>query len=158
MIGAIHPPHHIETPLFIHPSMTVNSVLQAGTARLADAETESRWIVEFVLGLDRLALQLNKPDPVSAKDQAAISALFDRRASREPLQYLLGTQEFYGLEFEVNADVLIPRQETELLVDLVRGECGSQRGLTIADIGTGSGCIAVALARTLPTATLYATA
>ena len=162
MIGAIRSPHHIDTPLFIHPSMTVNSLLQAGTARLADAgvahaETESRWIVEFVLGLDRLALQLNKHDPVSAKDQAAISALFDRRASREPLQYLLGTQEFYGLEFEVNADVLIPRQETELLVDLVRGECGSQRGLTIADIGTGSGCIAVALARTLPTATLYAT-
>jgi release factor glutamine methyltransferase len=162
MIGAIRPPHHIGTPLFIHPSMTVNDLLQAGTARLAaagvaHAKTESRWIVEFVLGLDQLALHLGKYDSVSAEDKAKIRAFFKRRACREPLQYLLGTQEFYGLEFKVNADVLIPRPETELLIDLVRSECGQHRGPTIADIGTGSGCVAVALARTLPTATLYAT-
>jgi len=83
--------------------------------------------------------------------------LFARRAAREPLQYLLGSQEFCGLDFLVDRSVLIPRPETELLVEQVIQHNLRARPLIIADIGTGSGCIAVALARALPTAVLYAT-
>ena len=84
-------------------------------------------------------------------------ALFKRRACREPLQYVLGTQEFCGLDFQVTPDVLIPRPETELLVEVVRQKCADISEALIADIGTGSGCVAIALARALPEATLYAT-
>ena len=83
--------------------------------------------------------------------------LFARRAAREPLQYLLGSQEFCGLDFLVDRSVLIPRPETELLVEQVIQHNLRTRPLIIADIGTGSGCIAVALARALPTAVFYAT-
>jgi release factor glutamine methyltransferase len=84
-------------------------------------------------------------------------ALFKRRAFREPLQYVLGTQEFCGLDFQVTPDVLIPRLETELLVEVVRQKCADLSRALIADVGTGSGCVAIALARALPGATLYAT-
>jgi len=83
--------------------------------------------------------------------------LFARRAAREPLQYILGSQEFCGLEFLVDRSVLIPRPETELLVEQVVQHNFRTWPPIIADIGTGSGCIAVAVARALPTAVLYAT-
>jgi release factor glutamine methyltransferase len=86
-----------------------------------------------------------------------VRGLFARRAAREPLQYLLGTQEFYGLTFVVTPAVLIPRPETELLVETLVRHFFSEPQPIVADIGTGSGCIAVALARALPSVMLYAT-
>ncbi|MDQ6733930.1 MAG: peptide chain release factor N(5)-glutamine methyltransferase, partial [Nitrospirota bacterium] len=83
--------------------------------------------------------------------------LLERRTSREPLQYVLGTQEFCGLDFRVTPDVLIPRPETELLVEVVRQKCAGISKALIADVGTGSGCVAIALAHALPKAILYAT-
>ncbi len=126
-------------------------------AGVSHAENEAVWILESVLNLDRLALHLRKNDRVDERDRDNAMALFERRASREPLQYVLGTQEFCGLDFRVTPDVLIPRPETELLVEIVRQTCADSRGACIADIGTGSGCIAIALAHALPTANLYAT-
>jgi release factor glutamine methyltransferase len=93
---------------------------------------------------------------VNAKESARARELMTRRAAREPLQYILGTQEFCGLEFEVNPQVLIPRPETEFLVAEVARQGVSLPSPLIADVGTGTGCIAVAAAKALPNASLYA--
>lgn len=142
-------------------SMTIGELLSAGTVLLAEsgithADNEAVWILESALGLDRLALHLKKREPVEERDRDHAMSLFARRASGEPLQYLLGTQEFCGLEFRVTPDVLIPRADTEILVEAVRQRCANKHHAFIADIGTGSGCIAIALARALPSAALYA--
>jgi release factor glutamine methyltransferase len=126
-------------------------------AGISNSDNEAVWILESVLGLDRLMLHLRKNEAVEEPSRSYAMALFKRRASREPLQYVLGTQEFCGLDFQVTPDVLIPRSETELLVEVVRQKCADISEALIADIGTGSGCVAIALARALPEATLYAT-
>jgi release factor glutamine methyltransferase len=91
--------------------------------------------------------------PVTAEQGAAFGQLFARAATGEPLAYLTGQREFYGLDFFVDRRVLVPRPETELLVDFAR----SLRPKRALDVGTGSGCIAVALAVTLPRAIITAT-
>jgi release factor glutamine methyltransferase len=80
----------------------------------------------------------------------------NRRARHEPIQYILGEQEFYGLTFKVTPDVLIPRPETEHLVEALIQRIEEADSIRIADVGTGSGAIAVALARALPNATVTA--
>lgn len=154
--------HPYEQLPFLFSSMTIGELWRAGAAMLAQAgipqsENEAMWILESALGQDRLRLHLNDNEKVEEPGLDNAMALFERRASREPLQYVLGTQEFCGLDFHVTPDVLIPRPETELLVEAIRQTCTNTSCTMIADIGTGSGCIAIALARALPTATLYAT-
>src|SRR5439155_10710371 len=145
------------------PKATKRSALLRGGgslpsgAGIPNAENEAIWILEFALGTSRLALRLEANRTVAASEQDRVMKLFARRAAREPLQYLLGSQEFCGLDFLVDRSVLIPRPETELLVEQVIQHNLRTRPLIIADIGTGSGCIAVALARALPTAVFYAT-
>jgi len=141
---------------------TRSALLRAGVSLLSDAgipnaENEAIWILEFALGTSRLALRLEANQTVAPSEQDRVMKLFARRAAREPLQYLLGSQEFCGLDFLVDRSVLIPRPETELLVEQVIQHNLRTWPLVIADIGTGSGCIAIALARALPTAVLYAT-
>lgn len=144
--------------------MTIGELTRRGTARLAQsgieqAGRETMWLLERALGMTALDLRLNESRAVAGEALRHAQALLARRASREPLQYLLGTQEFCGLEFEVSPAVLIPRSETELLVETALRCAGKQpaaHGPVIADIGTGSGCIAVALARRLPEAAIYA--
>lgn len=143
-------------------AMTRSALLRAGVSLLSgagilNAENEAVWILEFALGTSRLALQLEGNRTVTLEEQNRIMELYTRRAAREPLQYLLGSQEFCGLEFLVDRSVLIPRPETELLVEQVAQHNFRTWPPIIADIGTGSGCIAIALARALPTAVLYAT-
>ncbi len=143
-------------------AMTRSALLRAGVSLLSDAgipnaENEAIWILEFALGTSRLALRLEGSRTISPREQDRVMELFARRAAREPLQYILGSQEFCGLEFLVDRSVLIPRPETELLVEQVVQHNFRTWPPIIADIGTGSGCIAVALARALPTAVLYAT-
>jgi release factor glutamine methyltransferase len=110
-------------------------------------------LLASVLDLDRSGLYLCQ-DPLGREDQASFRALIARRQRREPLQYILGEAPFYGRFFGVNGDVLIPRPETELLVDEVLKR--SQRPLRIVDVGTGSGCIAVTLACECPRARVVA--
>ena len=141
---------------------TPSALLRAGISLLAEsgisnAENEASWILEFALGRSRLVLQVDESRSVPERDQDRAMGLFARRAGREPLQYILGSQEFCGLEFLVDRSVLIPRPETELLVEQVVQHSYHASRPIIADIGTGSGCIAIALARALPTAVLYAT-
>jgi release factor glutamine methyltransferase len=161
MIGSIPPAIHPYTPPPVIASMTIGELLRAGAAMLAEAgvshaQHEAGWILESALGLDRLALHVKQDEAVKTCDLKHAMALFRRRASREPLQYVLGTQEFCGLDLCVTPDVLIPRPETELLVHVITQECAGTFGAAIADIGTGSGCIAIALAHAMPTARLYA--
>ncbi len=141
---------------------TYGALVQEGTALLmkagiANAAQEVRWLLDGALGLSGLQLQLERDRSVPAEHRDRALALLTRRADGEPLQYLLGTQEFCGLDFEVGPAVLIPRPETELLVREVRAMTGREAAPLIADIGTGSGCIAVAVAHALPEATVYAT-
>jgi release factor glutamine methyltransferase len=141
---------------------TLAGLLREGRALLAhagveNAENEATWLAEQALGLDRLTLKLEEGRDVRPADRRLVMELLARRASREPLQHILGSQEFCGLEFEVNLHVLIPRPETELLVEHCAAGLQSVPQPLVADIGTGSGCIAVALAVAVPTAVLYAT-
>ena len=85
-------------------------------------------------------------------DLDLFSTYLEQRAAGKPLQYITGRQEFYSLEFEVNSDVLIPRPETELLVETALKLVPHDREILICDVGTGSGCIAITLLHVLPQA------
>ncbi|MBM4119432.1 MAG: peptide chain release factor N(5)-glutamine methyltransferase [Nitrospira sp.] len=141
--------------------VTVGDLLRWGRVQLAqagieDAARETAWLLEHALGMTALEVRVKGAQPVEGSALRRTEALLARRASREPLQYLLGTQEFCGLEFSVAPGVLIPRPETELLVDETILRVTAQAHPVIADVGTGSGCIAVPLACRVPQAALYA--
>jgi release factor glutamine methyltransferase len=126
-------------------------------AGIKSAGQEACWIVEHVLRLPAHRVVADRDRLLSHAELAAARGLVGRRVNREPLQYILGTQEFCGLEFDVNPAVLIPRPETELLVEYVAQRIPVERQATIVDVCTGSGCIAVAIARLRPRARLIAT-
>ena len=141
---------------------TVSALVREGRALLsqaavANADAEVLWLLEAALGCSRLALLVEGQREVTAQQWARAVRLLSRRAAREPLQYILGSQEFCGREFTVNSNVLIPRPETQGLVEEVVQACLSISRPVIADIGTGSGCIAVCVALALPDALVYAT-
>src|SRR5467141_2989101 len=152
----------------------VRSALKQGLAQLREAHVPSftlaaELLLLHVLGRDRTWLYAHPEEQVSSADAERFFALLARRAAGEPTQHLTGKQEFWGLEFEVTPDVLIPRPETEHVIEVAldrlaireiragRKQTFSGEGLQIADVGTGSGCIAVALAKELPGATIQAT-
>ncbi|MGH7181079.1 MAG: peptide chain release factor N(5)-glutamine methyltransferase [Nitrospiraceae bacterium] len=142
--------------------VTVGEVIAEARQMLEQAGIESVsqeafWIVEHVLRLPAHHVIANRDRLLSHTELLAARGLIRRRVGHEPLQYILGTQEFCGLEFAVNQAVLIPRPETELLVEYVVQRIPVERQATIIDIGTGSGCIAVALARLRPRARVIAT-
>jgi release factor glutamine methyltransferase len=118
-----------------------------------NARLEAEWLLSFALGLDRVGLYVNFDRPLSSVELALFRDMVMRRARREPLQYILGTQEFMGLEFETTKAALIPRHDTETLVDeaIKRGDGAGK----VLDIGVGSGCIVVALAKKLTGAGLF---
>lgn len=131
---------------------TVGSLIQDIRARLAAAgitsgDQEAVWLIEFVLGISSMTQVIDRDRPLSADELARVQALVSRRTAREPLQYILGTQEFCGIEFAVTPAVLIPRPETELLVGEVLRRVAPAQEATVVDVCTGSGCIAVAVAR-----------
>ncbi|WP_282136114.1 peptide chain release factor N(5)-glutamine methyltransferase [Seonamhaeicola maritimus] len=113
-------------------------------------------LTESYFDVSRLKLALD-PDIVLEKPDFILGALSQLKEEKT-IQYILGETEFYGLQFKVNNDVLIPRPETEELVDWVirEQESNNQKPVTILDIGTGSGCIAISLAKQLPNAKVYA--
>jgi release factor glutamine methyltransferase len=126
-------------------------------AGIDSAGQETFWILEHVLGLPAHHVVADRDRLLSHAELLAAKGLVERRVSREPLQYILGTQEFCGLEFNVNPAVLIPRPETELLVEYVAQRIPVGRQATIVDACTGSGCIAVAIAQRRPRAQVIAT-
>lgn len=115
-----------------------------------NSRLEAEWLLCEALGLDRVGLYVNFDKPLAESELSACRVLVARRARREPLQYILGSQDFFGLDFEVSPGVLIPRHDTETLVEEAIKRCPA--GASILDIGVGSGCIAVALAKSCPAA------
>lgn len=111
---------------------------------IADADVDAWYLLAHVLGINRSEFFLHKEEQLSEDKATRYQSLVEQRAHHIPLQHITGTQEFMGLEFEVNEHVLIPRQDTELLVEEVRKECS---GKTVLDLCTGSGCIIISLAR-----------
>ncbi len=125
-------------------------------AGIVNAVRESDWLLASALDVPSHALILEGERAVSETRAERAWSLLRRRAAREPIQYILGTQEFRGLDIAVTPDVLIPRPETELLVEeALRAVVGVDEPV-IADVGTGSGCIAVALVQAQRDATVYA--
>jgi release factor glutamine methyltransferase len=114
------------------------------------AVPDATLLLMHLLEIDRATLIAHPERPLSREQQAALQRLVERRLLFEPIQYITGAQEFYGLAFHVTKDVLIPRPETEFLVEAVLARLPHDRPLRIVDVGTGSGAIAVALAHTLP--------
>jgi release factor glutamine methyltransferase len=154
--------------------MDVRAALKEGIARLRATKVPSdtlaaELLLMHALGRDRTWLYTNPEHPLDAVTAEKYFALIARRSSGEPTQYLTGKQEFWALEFDVTPAVLIPRPETEHVIEVALERLG-ERGikinmktgapsptLHIADVGTGSGCIAVALAHELPHAKIIAT-
>lgn len=106
-------------------------------------------VLETIPGITRSDVMAHKPVSLTADELAKLDSIIYRLNQSEPVQYILGKTEFYGREFRVNNSVLIPRPETELLVEEVVKHATQTSG-TILDIGTGSGCIAITLAKELP--------
>ena len=128
-------------------------------ANIPDAGIEAQVLLRYALGIDRATFHASPDHELSDEDAEAFERMVVRRIEGEPLSYITGRREFYGLDLFVTPDVLVPRHETEFLVEAVL-EYARSRGdhaLTIADIGTGSGCIAVAVGHHLRNATVYAT-
>src|SRR5712675_1140471 len=155
-------------------NMDIRAALKNGIAQLREAHIPSytlaaELLLLHVLGRDRTWLYAHPEEQVSNADAERFFALLARRAAGEPTQHLTGKQEFWGLEFEVTPDVLIPRPETEHVIEVAldrlavrelranRPPKSDGAGLQIADIGTGSGCIAITLAKELPAANFLAT-
>ena len=119
-----------------------------------NARREAEWLLCEATGLDRMGLYLNFDKPLQDDELAAYRSMVARRGKREPLQHILGNQEFDGREFVVTKDVLIPRYDTETLLEEAVRQAPQAR--TVLDIGTGSGCIAISLAHRLPQAQITA--
>jgi release factor glutamine methyltransferase len=153
---------------------SVRSLLKRGIAQLREADVPSftlaaELLLLHVLGRNRTWLYAHPEEVIADAEAQRFFDLIARRAAGEPTQHLTGKQEFWGLEFEVTPDVLIPRPETEHVIEVAldrlalrelranRSPKSDGAGLQIADIGTGSGCIAVALAKELPAANFLAT-
>jgi release factor glutamine methyltransferase len=121
--------------------------LEAAGLTPADARLDAEVLARHALGWDRARLVTDGREPMPVETGARYAALIARRAAREPVALITGVREFWGLEFEVSRDVLIPRPETELIVEAVRQRRAPGTLRTIVDVGTGTGCLAVALAR-----------
>ena len=143
--------------------MRVAEARAGATGRLAAAGAqepaiEAEVLVREAMGADRVQYLTSLREALPLDSEAMLDGLLRRRETGEPLAYILGRREFYGLDFAVGPDVLVPRQETELLVDLVLQHAATMSAPpVVADVGTGSGAVAVAVAVNLPGATVFAT-
>lgn len=126
-----------------------------------DAGFEAEYLLRSALGFTRESLLIALDSDISISDQLRFDSIIDRRAAGEPSAYITGHKEFYGLDCKVDSRALIPRPETELLVELALEFAARHTtqgaGLTIADVGVGCGAIAIALAANLPGARVVAT-
>ena len=147
--------------------MNIREKINSARARLVaagidngEAGRDANLLARHVLGWDRATVYTRETDEASAAFIAGLDPLIERRARREPVAYIRGLQEFWSRDFAVGRSVLIPRPETELIIEELL-ECLPhdlpQRPVTILDIGTGSGCLAVTAAAELPLARVTAT-
>ncbi len=141
------------------PEPSLRQVVADASARLGgiDARHEAELLLLHVLERPRSWLFAHATDPLAAADQAAFETLLARRMAGEPVAYLTGRRGFWTLDLEVDPATLIPRPETELLVELALERLPSDQSLQLADLGTGSGAIALALASERPQAQVLAT-
>ena len=143
--------------------MTLRQALTRAASQLAahpdlqpTAVRDATLLLMHALGVERATLLAHPERRLDREQQAQIQRLVERRLRFEPIQYITGVQEFYGLELRVTKDVLIPRPETELLVEALLARLPQHRPSRIVDVGTGSGAIAIALAQAMPDAMLTA--
>ena len=137
-------------------SPTCREALAAATARLA-SRTDAERLLMHALGVDRAWLFAHALEPVEVGDAARFQALVARREQGEPVAYIIGRQGFWSLDLDVTPATLIPRPETELLVELALERLPADAPSAVADLGTGSGAIALALAHERPQARVVAT-
>ena len=131
-----------------------------GSAGIPDARLEAEVLLASVLAMPRHLIYVYPEEGVSPQQGQMLARMVERRLAREPLAYVLGHWEFYGLDFAVGTDALIPRPETELLVERALVLAGTRpvpEEVVIAEAGTGSGAISISLALHLPLARIYAT-
>ena len=180
----LSPDAHAQNQEFVSPlapatnvnraTIDIRRALKEGMAKLRETRVPSHTLAAelllmHTLGRDRTWLYTHPEALLDASDAEKYFALIARRAEGEPTQYLTGKQEFWGLEFEVTPAVLIPRSETEHVMEVALARLGPRglkfhldtglprEKLRVADVGTGSGCLAVALAYELPHAEVFAT-
>jgi len=127
-------------------------LLQAGTP---SPHLNAEVLMQRLLGVEKVHLHSHPETPLKPEEEKLYWAWIARRANGEPTQYITGHQEFWGWEFEVTTDVLIPRPETEHVVETIL-ELNHAAAPKIVDVGTGSGCIAIALAKEIPEAHIIA--
>ncbi|WP_322815027.1 peptide chain release factor N(5)-glutamine methyltransferase [Chloroflexus sp.] len=141
--------------------MTIQQAIQYAITQLRTisptARLDAELLLAHILGWSRAKVVAERDHVLTPEQEMAFNTLIERRANREPVAYLIGHREFFGLDLFVDRRVLIPRPETELLVELTLKEAQrfNHTPLIIADIGTGSGAIAIALAMHLPHALIY---
>lgn len=143
--------------------MTIHDLVRGARDRFVQAGISSTLagldaevLARRVLGWDQARFLTNRDDRATSVFLLNYEPLVARRERREPVSYILGTREFYGLDFEVGPDVLIPRPETELVVEEALALLGKDSAPLIADVGTGSGCIAISLALAIPASRVIA--
>ncbi len=134
-----------------------NALKQLSAAGITNDRLDAEVLLCHTLGRDRAWLLAHIREPLGDERRRIFEKTIDRRVQREPLQYITGNQEFWGLDFAVTPDVLIPRPETELIIEAVLGFAKKDQTSTIIDLCTGSGCIAVSLAKELNAARVFAT-
>jgi release factor glutamine methyltransferase len=150
--------------------MTIHDLVQGARSRLVQAgisahlaALDAEVLARRVLGWDQARFLVDRDEPASSAFLLNYEHYVARRIRREPVSYIIGTREFWSLDFEVTPDVLIPRPETELIVEealeIMKRERESSRSLfpVLIDVGTGSGVLAVVLAREFPSARVIAT-
>jgi len=149
--------------LHIPETMTLRQALSSATDRLAGrndlaptAHRDAELLLLHALALPRTTIYSHPGRLLSEKEQAIYAGVIGRRLASEPVQYITGTQDFFGLAFEVGPGVLIPRPETELLVEAALDRLPRNQSTKILDVGTGTGAIAIALASRLQLAQLTA--
>lgn len=142
-------------------TMTISELEKLGSQKLRasgkeNSDFDARCLLEFVLNLNPTQYLLNRSEEVDSVCAEKFLSLVERRSNGEPLQYILGKWEFMGLPFYVGEGVLIPRPETEMLVEYALDFLKDKKNSVVIDLCSGSGCIAISVAKHLPNAKVYA--
>lgn len=139
-------------------TQSIKSILETAALQLEfeESKIEAQLLLQHVLNVNRAWLIAHENDALQPKIHEAFEALLNRRLSGEPIAYILGSREFYGLDLLVTPDTLIPRPDTEILVEAALAKILNNTNLSILDLGTGTGSIALAIAKNRPHASIIA--